>query len=233
MRAAPGGDAGTERGIPVRRSESQARPQRELDSLVDIVSNIVGILVILAAFMALFGLINPATVTEPQRAPNRPQPPKRLLIPWSHATHKNSVMFSLEGNRLLHLDLRAFYRRLGERRQQGRPRPETVEQPGLDIRFFPVTSQVYCLEFKPKPRAGETWLQALGGGSDWKRTLGLYPPEKFYYFFWVAGDSFELFREVRKTLWENNYEVGWKPLAKKAAMETCTGFSGSTGFQPQ
>ena len=88
-----------------------------LDSLVDIVSNIVGILVILAAFMALFGLINPAPLLESQRARVAVQPPKKLLVPWSHATNKNSVLFVAQGNRLLRFDLRAVEAQLTQNTQ--------------------------------------------------------------------------------------------------------------------
>lgn len=204
-----------------------------LDSLVDIVSNIVGILVILAAFMALFGLINPAPLLERQQARVAVQPPKKLLVPWSHATNKNSVLFVAQGNRLLHFDLRAFYRELAQRSSQERPRPVTVEQEGARIRFFPVTNQIYCLEFSPYPDAGETWLQASGQGSAWQQVKQRYAPENFYYFFWVAGDSFELFREVRSRLWQDNYEVGWKPVGEDTPLEICTGFEGSSAFQPQ
>ena len=31
-----------------------------------------------------------------------------------------------------------------------------------------------------------------------------YPPEQNYFFFWVAPNSFDLFREIRKTLWEHD-----------------------------
>ena len=32
-------------------------------------------------------------------------------------------------------------------------------------------------------------------------------PEKYVYFFWVSGDSFELFRDMRGSLWDRNYDV--------------------------
>lgn len=217
----------------MRRSRANSSPQHNLDSLVDIVSNIVGILVILAAFMALFGLADPATVSSPERGQSLAPQPKKLLIPWSHATNKNAVFYTMQGNRLLHFDLRDFYRKLGKRTQEGKPRPVTIRQAGGSIEFFPVTNQIFCLEFTPRKGKGETLLQTERLGSQWKKTLRDYPPENFYYFFWVASDSFEVFREVRKRLWERQYEVGWKPLARDAAMETCSGFEGSTGFQPQ
>ncbi len=204
-----------------------------LDSLVDIVSNNLGILIILAAFMALFGLINPLDSRETQKPTAKVVPPKRLLVPWSHATNKNTVLFAIRGNRIVHLDMARFFRELARQPRQERPTHVTIQQEAVKIRFFPVTNQVYCLEFTADKRAGESWLEAGRLGSAWRGVKRRYPPENFYYFFWVSGDSFELFREVRKRLWDAQYEVGWKPIDKQSPLEICNGFEGATGFQPQ
>ncbi len=205
---------------------------KNLDSLVDIVSNNLGILIILAAFMALIGMIDPAVET-PEPARTGPIPPKRLLVPWSHPTHKFPILFTLVGNRILRLDMPAFFRALAGQSSQERPKAVTIRQKDLTVRFFPVTNQIYCLEFKQDPGSGETWAEAQKGASDWLRALARYRPGKYYYFFWVSGDSFEMFRTVRDGLWKNDYEVGWKPVAKGRSLEVCNGFEGSTGFQPQ
>lgn len=215
------------------KERHSAGGMKSLDSLVDIVSNIVGILIILAAFMALFGLVDPANpLPERQRQPTK-LPPKKVLVPWSHSTNKNAILFALNGNRLLHLDMRAFYKTLAGIKSGSRPSPVTIKQEGVRIRFFPVTPQVYCLEFLPSKGAGETWMAATKGDSLWNKAKNSFPPEKFYYFFWVAGDSFELFRDVREGLWEENFEVGWKPAENGKPLEICSGFEGSRGFQPQ
>ena len=214
-----------------RRSSSLAI--RNMDSLVDIVSNIVGILVILAAFMALFGLISPSRLDESESAKKESVPPEKLMVPWSHATNKQAVLFQIRGNRILHFDMRAFFQELSTRSGKGKPRAETIRLNRFEVQFFPVTNQVYCMVLAGNPDAGETFLQTNSGNSDWKRVQGLYPPAKFYYFFWVTGDSFELFRRIRSDLWSRQYEVGWKPVAGKSSLEICNGFEGSTGFQPQ
>lgn len=204
-----------------------------LDSLVDIVSNNLGILIILAAFMALLGLINPDDQSSSKAPQIPPLTPNRLKVPWSHPTNKNPVLFAIRRNRIVHLDMADFFRQLAKRPGGNRPRTVEVRQEGVSIRFFPVTNQVYCLEFRSQPNAGESWHQARLANSAWKKAALRYPPEKFYYFFWVSGDSFELFRNVRKALRDQQYEVGWKPSAANAPMEICNGFAGATGFQPQ
>lgn len=206
---------------------------KSMDSLVDIVSNNLGILIILAAFMALFGMINPATLQQPEQSQLQAVPPKKLLVPWSHPTHKHPILFVLQGNRILHLDMAGFFRELADQPHQTTPSAVDIKQDDATIRFFPVTNQIYCLEIRPRRGAGETLQEARSPSSRWSRALAGYPPERFYYFFWVSGDSFGLFREVRARLWDKQVEVGWKPIGKQTPLEICNGFEGSTGFQPQ
>jgi len=203
-----------------------------LDSLVDIVSNNVGILVILAAFMALLALVNPNSQA-PTSKGTVERAPRKVLVPWSHPTNKHHLFLSVLHNRIQYFDLREFFLELAQRGDSGPPKPLTVEQPGVQIRFYPVTNQVYCLEFRPAADQGESWMQAQRAGSTWQRVLRTYPPERYVYFFWVAGDSFELFRQLRKSLWDQQYEVGWKPAGKDKPLEVCNGFEGSTTFEPQ
>jgi len=199
---------------------------------VDIVSNNVGIVIILAAFMALFALINPSTPSPDAGARQQPAP-KKLLVPWSHPTSKQHIFLTVQQNRILPFDLRKFFVDLSMRDDKGPPKPITVQQKGVQVRLYPVTNQVYCLEFRPKSGAGENWLEAQRPDSAWRQVLRTYPPERYVYFFWVSGDSFEMFRQLRKSLWDQQYEVGWKPTEKKQPLEVCNGFEGSTTFEPQ
>ncbi|MDH4248818.1 MAG: hypothetical protein OEW39_13495 [Deltaproteobacteria bacterium] len=204
-----------------------------LDSLVDIVSNNVGILIILAAFMALLALINPGfALKDPVRLDQSRSVP-RLRVPWSHPTHKTPIFFFVRDNRVQHLDMREFYAALSQRTPGSRVREESFSFKSLDLRFFPVTNQIYCLEIKPHPGGGEPWPVAAKPGSEWEQTLRRYPPERHTFFFWVGGDSFALFRDIRESLWNRQVEVGWKPALANTPLEVCNGFENATGFQPQ
>ncbi|MDH5752355.1 MAG: hypothetical protein OEZ59_08060 [Deltaproteobacteria bacterium] len=216
----------------MKRSHKKEGGFMSLDSLVDIVSNNVGILIILAAFMALMALFNPNMAPEKERLLIK-NPPRRLLVPWSHATNKNQIYFSLRGNRLQLLDLKEFYWNLARHEPGETPQPLELQLEGLDVKFFPVTNQIYCLEFNPRKGAGETWIEANKPGSRWLRTLEEYPPEHYTLFFWVEGEAFGMFREIREYLWQRNFEVGWKPSLRDDRLELCNGFEGSTAFQPQ
>jgi len=216
----------------MRKHGSVQGQRMSLDSLVDIVSNNVGILVILAVFMALSALINPRTQSDPSSAVQEPAPEK-ILVPWSHPTSKQHLFLTVQENRIQFFDLRQFFVDLSQRGTSGPPTPVTVQEKGVEIRFFPVTNQVYCLEFRPVRGQGENWLEAQRPQSTWQQVLRDYPAERYVYYFWVSGDSFELFRQLRKSLWERQFEVGWKPTAKQEPLEVCNGFEGSTTFEPQ
>lgn len=217
-----------------RHSRFQSPSQGiNLDSLVDIVSNNVGILIIIGAFMALLALANPLSSTEEGIALPEERPPEKLLVPWSHPTQKNNVYLALKNGRVQFFDLRPFFRELADKEPGSRPSPVTHEFQGMKVRFFPVTNQIYCLQFQPSDQFGENWLKAQRADSAWRGMLRAFPSERFVLFFWVGGESFELFRQVRQGLWSENYEVGWKPLAEGAPMEICNGFEGSTAFRPQ
>jgi biopolymer transport protein ExbD len=216
----------------MRKRGSAASQRMNLDSLVDIVSNNVGILVLLAVFMALFALIDPRTQSAPAAARQEPVPEK-ILVPWSHPTNKQHLFLSVQENRIQYFDMRQFFLELSKRNLTGPPTPVTIAQQGVEVRFFPVTNQVYCLEFRPSGGQGENWLEAQRAGSTWQRVLRDYPAERYVYYFWVSGDSFELFRQLRKSLWERQIEVGWKPALRKQPLEVCSGFEGSTTFEPQ
>lgn len=204
-----------------------------LDSLVDIVSNTVGILIILAVFMALFSRLTLKNAERAEPVTPLTEPVRRILVPWSHATNKTPVFAYAEGERLRVIDLRAFYAQLSQRQPASGRDPIQIELPGMDTKFYPVTNLVYCLEFLPKPGFGETLALSRAANSQWRTALAAYPAEKYYYFFWVSGDSFELFRTVRQELWDQKIEVGWKPVLAGAPLEICNGFDGSTAFQPQ
>jgi hypothetical protein len=217
----------------MKRPRTGSGASLNLDSLVDIVTNMVGILIIIAAFMALLALVGPGRPGPRRETQSAATAPRRVLVPWSHPTHKQTLFFAVRGNRVLFLDLKPFYEQLKAATPGRRGAPVAFAQPGVKVRFFAVTNQLYCLEFTPRPGAGETWADAQRAVSSFRRALARYPRESFVYFFWVAGDSFEGFRDFRQGLWKQQVETGWKPVLTDAPLEVCNGFEGSNTFQPQ
>ncbi|MBF0279531.1 MAG: hypothetical protein HQM13_17160 [SAR324 cluster bacterium] len=199
-----------------------------LDSLVDIVSNNVGILVILTVFMALISLLDPPEYIQEEKKDDL-LTTKKIIIPWAHFSQKSSLLFLIRDNHLLYFDRSLVYQQLkSELKYTDKPESQ-FEFSEYSVDLLVESSNWHCLDFHPKPQAGEWWHQV--------KSLDLltsqYSPSEFYFFFWVDSNSFDLFREVRDYLREKNFESGWKPVLKKSALQYCTDASRFLNFQPQ
>ena len=202
-----------------------------LDSLVDIVSNNVGILVILAVFMAVFSLMDKREQVSSEEQPEKQI--KKLKIPWSHASQKNSLLILLRDDRLLYLDRALVYQRLKKYLSGKDPLPTEFSLDQYSIKLTVGGRHTHCIEFLPSPASGEWWHKFSRHGGLMQTLMKKYPPEQNYFFFWVDPDSFDLFREIRKTLWEQRFEVGWKPVREESALRYCSGDAQSGRINPQ
>ena len=128
-----------------------------LDSLVDIVSNNVGILVILAVFMAMFSLleINEQVISKTQSTENI----EKLKIPWSHVSQKNILLIFLRSDRLLYLDRTLVYQRLKKYLSGSEPLPKHINLDQFSIELTVGSGHAHCIKFLPSPRAGQWWHQ--------------------------------------------------------------------------
>ena len=202
-----------------------------LDSLVDIVSNNVGILIILAVFMAMFSLLekNEQVPTTEQSIENI----EKLKIPWSHVSQKNNLLLLLRNDRLLCFDRALVYQRLKKYLSGSDPLPTNISLDQYSIELIAGGGHAHCLEFFPSPRAGQWWHQVSQHNGLMQTLMKKYPTEENYFFFWVDPDSFDLFREIRKSLWEKRFEVGWKPVRIESPLRYCSGDDQTRRFQPQ
>ena len=202
-----------------------------LDSLVDIVSNNVGILVILAVFMAVFSLMDKREQLSSEEQPDKQI--EKLKIPWSHASQKTSLLVFLRNDRLLYLDRALVYHRLKKYLSGKEPLPTELSLDQYSIKLTVGGRHRHCIEFLPSPAAGEWWHNFSRHGGLMQTLMKKYPPEQNYFFFWVDPDSFDLFREIRKTLWEQRFEVGWKPVREESVLRYCSGDAQSGRINPQ
>ena len=202
-----------------------------LDSLVDIVSNNVGILIILAVFMAMFSLLEKSeqVPTTEQSIENI----EKLKIPWSHVSQKNNLLLLLRNDRLLFFDRALVYQRLKKYLSGSDPLPTNISLDQYSIELTAGGGHAHCLEFFPSPRAGQWWHQVSQHNGLMQTLMKKYPTEENYFFFWVDPDSFDLFREIRKFLWEKRFEVGWKPVRIESPLRYCSGDDQTRRFQPQ
>jgi len=202
-----------------------------LDSLVDIVSNNVGILIILAVFMAMFSLLEKSeqVPTTEQSIENI----EKLKIPWSHVSQKNNLLLLLRNDRLLFFDRALVYQRLKKYLSGSDPLPTNISLDQYSIELTAGGGHAHCLEFFPSPRAGQWWHQVSQHNGLMQTLMKKYPTEENYFFFWVDPDSFDLFRQIRESLWEKRFEVGWKPVRIESPLRYCSGDDQTRRFQPQ
>ena len=201
------------------RRGSGSQVNESLDSLVDIVSNSVGILIILAVFMALLSVVE-----SPLDEPVSPEETNDLLtiekkrIPWSHSSQKSSLLFVLQDNRLLYLDRVAAYRSF-QSELDGEPElPLKADLDSYRVELTAQSSQNHCLQFFPEADAGQWWGEVSRADGWLAKLLAEKSPSEVYLFFWADGASFELLREIREWTWDQRYEVGWKPITERSGL---------------
>ena len=202
-----------------------------LDSLVDIVSNNVGILVILAVFMAMFSLIEKSD--QATKEDQSFEIIEKIKIPWSHASQKNNLLFLLRDDRILYLDRALVYQNLKKYLSGKKALPKQISLIQYSIKLTTGSGHAHCLEFLPSPRSGQWWHQLSHHDGLLQSLMKKYPPEENFFFFWVDPKSFELFREIRGSLWGQSFEVGWKPVHRESTLRYCSGNEQARSFQPQ
>ncbi len=202
-----------------------------LDSLVDIVSNNVGILVILAVFMAMFSLIEKSD--QATKEDQSFEIIEKIKIPWSHASQKNNLLFLLRDDRILYLDRALVYQNLKKYLSGKKALPKQISLIQYSIKLTTGSGHAHCLEFLPSPRSGQWWHQLSHHDGLLQSLMKKYPPEENFFFFWVDPKSFELFREIRESLWGQSFEVGLKPVHRESTLRYCSGNEQARSFQPQ
>ena len=138
-----------------------------LDSLVDIVSNSVGILIILAVFMALISFMEFTPQTTPDTRVN--EETDKILIPWGHYSQKTAMLFLIRENRVLRLDRGEYYQKL--KNQLHGPDPSIPQRLTFDTHSVEIQmlgGNSHCLYFEAKPGAGFWWHQLSGATDLWK-----------------------------------------------------------------
>ena len=202
-----------------------------LDSLVDIVSNNVGILVILAVFMGMFSISEKSEQLPVEEEAQ--EQVEKVKIPWSHASQKNNLLLLLRDNRVLFLDRALVYQRLKKYLSGKNPLPKTVSLDQYSVELTTGSGHSHCLIFMPIPGAGQWWHKFSREDGLLENLMMKYPQEENYFFFWVDPKSFDLFRQIRKSLWQQNFEVGWKPVRKESTLRYCSGNNQARIFLPQ
>jgi len=203
------------------------------DALAGIASTLPGMLAVVVACLAL---LVAERFLAPPMAPSRDAALHRearvLKVEWPKPSAKNTAFAALIGGRVQTLDLTPVFERLLKRSKPRRPRPVDVAEPGLAIRFYPITNEAYCIQARPKEDFGETLEAARRPDSAWQAALRRFPPDRFTFLFWVTPDGFGEFRQLRDTLRKDHREVEWIPVPPSAPLEMCQGIDSGGALVP-
>jgi hypothetical protein len=185
-----------------------------LDSLLDVVTNAIGFLVLVALLTALDSqnmsiLLGTPLVREPPSGTQR-------------------VLFECRHSRIVQIDEAAIHQNIRQHLGRYMPRPGTppdlaqiqaiLQRADAGNRFYRVHADIRDQElaFVYEPRAddqGETLEAIRQPSSQYATAIRTADPKKHFAYFIVRQDSFELYREARQIARDHGLAVGWAPHA--------------------
>ncbi len=182
------------------------------DSLTDIVSNNLGIIIIFTIIVALLSIKSGKLIKELSLIEQK-NDIKVIKIPWRHFSKKKALITICEGNRIFFIDeVRVFQKILQKQIDQKR------DSLRLEMDSYFVTLRLlsnepeYMVTIEPIRLQGEVAEDAIQTTSKFYQLLKSYSPDNFYVFTFVKYDSFDCFIKVRDFLKKMNYDVGWSPV---------------------
>lgn len=192
-----------------RRKRDDA-PFLSLDAFLDIATNVVGIL-ILVAVVTVLGAGN-ISVSSGASALNSPKP------------RANRVLFEIKGNTIYFVDEKGNGERILD---EVRRSLSDEEPPGDRVASLLVEKDVgdrtYRVQAEMKPEGmvwvytlrddarGESMVDIVSEESKVRRMLATMGSESFAYFV-VHDDSFDMFKKVRELASQEGVGIGWHPV---------------------
>ncbi len=213
------------------RSFRSHRPQQNLDSFLDILTNTVGVLMFISLFITLVA-VQSSTI---------------VRTPLVTKTEKKGHFFEVRGNQVMYLDDASVDEQISEfvRNLPTCTRPSYSLDAG-DSYLQELTSYQNCLsdtseqlkEFRAQTKyyevelldiesvswqytpksdiAGEATQELAKSNSEYRQALAQLNPQQDYLAFLVRPDSFVAFRQAREIAWKAKFDVGWEPKTPDA-----------------
>ena len=185
-----------------------------MDSFLDIVTNVVGVMVLIAVLTVLISRDISITLGTPvlHKPPREAQP----------------VYFECRRNRIVPIDprsamenVRTFARKHGDSIRE-------LNENDVGNRYYRLKFEGYRLVYKPRAEVqGETGVDLARPGSNYVEALTACQSDSHYPYFMVREDSFEVFRLARKIARARGLETGWMPLQSRFDLA-----SGGSGNKP-
>jgi len=183
----------------IRRRESF---QINLDSFLDILTNTIGALILIAVLVSLTSL----------------HLVFRISTPVHRLTDKTHLVFECRENRLIPVDL-VHYQSLFEDSQQ------VSEMEDNYYRVKRVADKL-TLTGKRGGNVGETIVQARNPLSDFQFKLASGDAARQFVFFLVRPDSYDMYHVAKEIAKERQFDVGWEPFPEDKKITFGRGFRG-------
>ncbi|MEA5621177.1 hypothetical protein VB711_25570 [Cronbergia sp. UHCC 0137] len=209
-----------------KRYFTSQRPQQNLDSFLDILTNTVGVLMFISLFITLVA-VQSSTI---------------VRTPLAKETDKQPNFFEISGNRVIYLDTKSANQQIKDffgnlptcvkpsyisefidsYIDELRNYKNCVENQLQQLKDFRVETENYEVElvdldtgswqYNPKSvNSGESATEVSQVDSEYRKTLSQLVPQNDYLAFLVRPDSFATFRQVREIAWKAGFDVGWEP----------------------
>ena len=200
------------------------------DSFLDVVSNVVGVLVLVAVAV----ILNARDVKIDLGAP--------VVHPAPRATTR--IIFECSRGQIFRLDEQELHKladdytqRLADKKRALTPMErqilferEDVGNALYRIKIPDAHSSALQLELRADA-VGEDSLDILAPESAFRTELGRLSPKTHWVFFITRNDSFEMFRGARKLAVERGLSVGWDPKLRGAPLTFGDDASGGISTQ--
>lgn len=210
-----------------RRRRKNSKPNQNLDSFLDILTNTVGVLMFISLFVSLIAVEADSIVK----------------TPLASETKKTARFFEIRENKVTYLN----DQEVGEAMDQVIGNLPSCNKPDFDLdsasaeylsgmQFYKscvqnranrlinfrtqtefydiimVDARTFTMRYDPIPnKLGENVEELALADSKFNQVLEELDPQKDYLAFIVRPDSFPSFRAAREQAWEQGFQVGWEP----------------------
>ena len=197
-----------------------------LDSLTDIVSNSVGILII----FAVINLIHDNNKTY------------QLEIPLEHATNLSPVFFICKDERIIHMDTDILFANAAQQATQGATGSKRIFPLDYKGLFGKIDREKGISFYVNNTSQWPRYQEIKKSSSSIREKLSSLDPEKHFAYFFVFDSSnddsvnasgFESFRKAREYLKLRFVKSGWQPVNAESPPHICDlSFNPRCVYQP-
>lgn len=206
---------------------NQSNPSQNLDSFLDVLTNIVGVLIFIILFVYLVATQATTTIKTPIITKSEKKARffevRNQKVNYIHSEDVNFEVEKLisslpecyEPNipESIDWDLYDYYlNKIKEYQICQQEQIEVIENFQTTTKYYNVKLIDKSLVYKPNGLVeGETPEKLSKDNSEFQKILQEIDPETEFLAFIVKADSYEAFRVARKEAWDKGFDVGWEP----------------------